>query len=173
MTVLALDLGHATVTDAEHWLAALPPVPGLVACTHLVPGPHARVVLTLTAPTVLDIATLPAPATRSAVPPDGAALAAARAHATGTAGRAVRFPGVQRLTGVLPLADLLAHSAIERVHLLGGGSRPDPGTLVDTRDFVRPQWMDGALTLVATEAPDGRIAPFEVPNPTPCCGGAH
>lgn len=173
MTVLALDLGHATVTDAEHWLATLPPVPGLVACTHLVHGENARVVVTLAAPGPLDPATLPPPAQRHAAPADGAALAAARSHAAGTAGRAVLYPGAQLLVGELTVADLLAHSAIERVKVLGGVALPESGTLVDTRSFVRPQWMDGILTLVATAAPNGRIAPFEVPNPTPCCGGAH
>ncbi len=173
MTVLALDLGHATVTEAEHWLAQLPPVPGLVACTHLVPGDHARVVLTLSAPGPLDLSTLPPATERAAAPADGAALAAAQAHATGASGRAVVFPGSPRLVGQLTVADLLAHSAIDRVRVLGGVAEPDDETLVDTRDFVRPLWMDGALTLVATQAPGGRIAPFEVPNPTPCCGGAH
>ena len=169
MSVLALDLGHATVTDAEHWLAALPPVPGLVACTHLVTGPHARVLVTLAAPGPLDVSTLPPAANRSAAPPDGAALAAAQAHAAGAGGRAVRFPGAERLVGVVSVAELLAHSAISRVKVLGGVAQPEPETLVDTRDFVRPQWMDGRLTLVTMPTPDGHIAPFEVPNPTPCC----
>ncbi len=173
MTVLVLDLGHATVTDAEHWLADLPPVPGLVACTHLVHGENARVVVTLTAPGRLDPATLPAADRPRPAPPDGAALAAAQAHATGTAGRAVLFPGADRLVGEVTVAHLLAHTAIDRVKVLGGVAQPDPDTLVTTRDFVRPQWLDGHLTLVATQAPGGRIAPFEVPNPTPCCGGDH
>jgi hypothetical protein len=172
MTVLALDLGHATVTDAEHWLADVPPVPGLVACTHLVPGEHARVVITLAAPGRVDPATLPPPAQRHAAPADGAALAAAQAHAAGTGGRAVLFPGADRLVGELTVAQVLAHSAIDRVRVLGGVAQPDADTLVLTRDFVRPQWLDGVLTLVATQAPNGRIAPFEVPNPTPCCA-AH
>ncbi len=68
---------------------------------------------------------------------------------------------------------LLDRSAIGAVRVIGGAAViPEPDTLVDTRDFVRPQWMDGVLTLVATPAPGGRIAPFEVPNPTPCCA-AH
>lgn len=83
-------------------------------------------------------------------------------------GRAVRYPGVEALTGTLTVAELLATSAIDRVAVIGGASAT-PETLVDTRDFVRPQWTDGVLTLVCTPAPGGRIAPFEVPNPTPCC----
>jgi hypothetical protein len=175
MTVIGLDLGHRTTVAAEHWLAAMPPVPGLLACTHLVRGARPRVVITLAAPGGLDTATLPPmPDPGHDDGGEGASLAAAADHAAGRAGRAVIFPGVLALTGTLTLADLLSHSAIERVHVLGG-TTPDPApeTLVDTRDFVRPQWMDGRLTLVATPAPAGRIAPFEVPNPTPCCGGSH
>jgi hypothetical protein len=44
-----------------------------------------------------------------------------------------------------------------------------PATEILTRDFVRPQWLDGRLTLITTPAAGDRIAPFEVPNPTPCC----
>jgi hypothetical protein len=81
------------------------------------------------------------------------------------------YPGVKALTGILTIADLLAASAIERVRIIGGAAADvPPDTPVDTRDFVRPQWIAGKLTLVATPAPAGRIAPFEVPNPTPCCG---
>jgi hypothetical protein len=72
------------------------------------------------------------------------------------------------LTGTVTVRDLLANSAIERVTVLGGGPA-EPGQAVVTRDFVRPQWMDGVLTLVTTPAAGGRLAPFEVPNPTPCC----
>ncbi|WP_163506359.1 hypothetical protein [Fodinicola acaciae] len=137
MTVERHDLGHRTVADAEHWLADRPPVPGEIACTHLVRGdaPHVAV-------TIAD------------EPVDG--------------GRAVRFPGVEALTGTLTVADLLEKSAIDQVRVIGGAPAT-PETLVDTRDFVRPLWMDGVLTLVCTPAAGGRIAPFEVPNPTPCC----
>jgi MFS family permease len=61
-------------------------------------------------------------------------------------------------------------SAIERVRVLGA-ERPEPApeTLVETRGFVRPQWLDGRLTLVTTPVGGGLVAPFEVPKPTPCC----
>lgn len=175
MNVLGLDLGHTTTVAAEHWLADLPPVPGLVACTHLVHHGRRRVVITLAAPGGVDASTLPPrPVPGAPHDDDGAALDAARDHAAGRAGRAVIYPGIDALTGILSAADLLAKSAIQRIRLIGG-VRPEvtPDTLVDTRDFVRPQWLDGELTLVATPAPAGRIAPFEVPNPTPCCGGGH
>jgi hypothetical protein len=41
--------------------------------------------------------------------------------------------------------------------------------MVRTRDHVRPEWRDGLLTLIATPTSNGVFAPFEVPNPTPCC----
>jgi hypothetical protein len=83
-------------------------------------------------------------------------------------GRAVRYPGVEALTGTLTVAELLEKSAIDQVKVIGGGPAT-PETPVDTRNFVRPLWMNGVLTLVCTPAPGGVIAPFEVPNPTPCC----
>jgi hypothetical protein len=82
--------------------------------------------------------------------------------------RAVVFPGVDALTGVLTIQAVLDSSAIEHLRVLGGGE-PDPATELDTRDFVRPLWSDGALTLVAQPAAGGRLIPFESPNPTPCC----
>jgi hypothetical protein len=97
-----------------------------------------------------------------------AASAAVADHHAGRAGRAVLFPGVRSLTGTMPVATMLAESAIDEVVVLGGPP-PGPDTLIDTRDFVRPQYRDGRLVLTATPAPGGLIAPFEVPNPTPCC----
>jgi hypothetical protein len=134
MTLTRLDLGHKTIVEAEHWLASQPPVPGRIACTHLVHGSGVVVSLGLW-PEVAE------------------------------GGRAVIYPGVASLRGVMSVADLLEVSAIQRIHMLGGPVEDE----IDTRDFVRPQWMDGQLTLVCTPAPGGRIAPFEVPNPTPCC----
>ncbi|MCU7724293.1 hypothetical protein ODJ79_11255 [Actinoplanes sp. KI2] len=159
VTVLGYDLGHRGTVEAEHWLTSLveSPVPGLVACTHLVHGPAPRVVVTIAGAS-------------PAVSPSGseAATAAVADHLAGRAGRAVLFPGVRELTGTLPVATLLAVSAIDEVVVLGGPPH-GPDTLIDTRDFVRPQYRDGRLVLMATPAPGGLIAPFEVPNPTPCC----
>lgn len=163
MTIVGLDLGHTTVGEAEHWLATLPAVPGLAACTHLVHGERPRVVITIDSPEPLDLPQAGSPA----------AVDAAAAHEQRRSGRAVRYPGIDELTGTVTVAYLLSRSAIEEVRVLGGGGEPSPRTLVDTRDFVRPQWLDGHLVLIATQAAEGRIAPFEVPNPTPCCSDHH
>jgi hypothetical protein len=185
VSVVGLDLGHESVREAEHWLADVPAVlghpAGLVACTHLVPGARPRVVLTLAAPSTIELAALPprpSVARMAVTPPtvpgslrrddptdDGAALRAASEHAARRAGRAVLYPGVRRLVGTVTVADLIARSAIERVVLLGSpDDEPAPDVLVATRGYVRPQWMDGALTLVAVPVPGGRIAPVEAPE---------
>jgi hypothetical protein len=160
--ISGLDRGHATVTEAEHWLretAAGLGLADLVACTHLVHGDQARVAVSLSAS-----GSWPAP-----IAAEVAARVAAL-HESRQGGRAVVYPGVDALVGTLPVAELLALSAIQEVRVLGAPSpEPDPQTLIDTRDFVRPQYADGRLVLMAMPAPEGRIAPFEVPNPTPCC----
>lgn len=164
--------GGPRVRAAEHWLYdlvhQLGRPAGVLACTHLTyrPAPHVAVSLALPDGAVAAgrLADLPP------VAPElhEAAEQAAAQHRAGRAGRAVLFPGVDRLTGTLTVAEVLATSAIDRVTVIGGAP-PEPDTLVETRDFVRPHWRNGALTLIATPAPSGRIAPFEVPNPTPCC----
>ncbi len=160
--IVGISLGHADDTAAEHWLAALPEPP-VVACTHLVREPYPHVAISLALAAGADL------------PPQGeevlrpAAAAAAAAHEARRSGRAVIYPGVERLVGVLSVAQVLQLSAIERVQMLGSATPPAPETPLETGDFVRPQWMQGALTLVATPAVGGRIAPFEVADPTPCC----
>jgi hypothetical protein len=181
-TVLGADAGTATVREAEHVLAALlavfAPSGDVIGCTHLVRDhgrPHVAVSVAGPGLGAAALALLPAgyggAMGELRVGPAELALSAAGAaaeHAARRSGRAVRFPGVDDLVGERTVEDLLAGSAIERVTVLGGPP-PAPGTVIATRDFVRPQWQTGHLTLVATPAPGGRIAPFEVPNPTPCC----
>ncbi|MBB5867066.1 hypothetical protein F4553_000445 [Allocatelliglobosispora scoriae] len=160
--IIGLDLGHATAREAEHWLAELPPVVGLTACTHLVHGgDRPRVIITVDSPEPLTLPQAGSPAA------DEAAIA----HERRRSGRAVRYPGHEELTGTVSVAYLLGRTAIEEVRVLGGGPQPTALTLLETRAFVRPQWLDGHLVLITTRAAGGRIAPFEVPNPTPCCGG--
>jgi hypothetical protein len=181
---IGLSAGHRTAPEAEHWLhdSVLPllgsPDPassvlgnapsGVIACTHLVrtPFPHVAVSLELhPEESPVRLTGLPA------VTPELAEAAgfAADEHAARRSGRAVLFPGVDLLVGTITAGDLLASSAIERITVLGGEPDPPPETLIDTRDFVRPQWLDGKLTLVTAPAGPGHLSPFEVPNPTPCC----
>ncbi|WP_199536789.1 hypothetical protein [Spongiactinospora gelatinilytica] len=164
--MIGLSFGHRTDRDAEHWLRhAVRPLglPGLVACTHLVRRPFPHVAVSLATggepPTGLPV---------TAAELREAAGHAAAEHAARRSGRAVIYPGVERLTGTLTVGEVIALSAIERVTGLGGPP-PEPGTGLETRDFVRPQWMDGLLTLVTVPVAGGRVAPFEVPDPTPCC----
>jgi hypothetical protein len=97
--------------------------------------------------------------------------AAAAQAAVGTSGRAVIFPGVENLVGILGVADVLALSAIEKIEVLGG-EIPNPEGLLETKDFVRPQYRAGQLILTAMPAMGGRLVPFETRTPTPCCA-AH
>ena len=52
------------------------------------------------------------------------ALTAATDRAAGADGRAVRFPGAELLVGTVPVADVLARTAIEEVRVLAGGVLP-------------------------------------------------
>lgn len=82
--------------------------------------------------------------------------------------RAVIYPGVETLVGEVTVAHILAATAIDRVVVMGSSS-PTPDQVVLTRDFVRPLWTNGVLTLTTQPAWDGLLVPFETPNPTPCC----
>ncbi|MFC0505073.1 hypothetical protein [Micromonospora costi] len=166
--ILGLSLGHRTVREAEHWLAAYVVslgLPDLVACTHLVAAPYPHVALSVAVPAATErLAELPA------TPPElrDAADRAAAAHEARRSGRAVRYPGVDRLVGTLTVGEVLAASTIERIVVLGGATAGSD-TPLDTRNFVRPEWRDGELVLMTMPHHTGGLAPFEVPDPTPCC----
>jgi hypothetical protein len=66
---------------------------------------------------------------------------------------------------------VLALSAIDKIEVLGG-EIPHPEALLETTDFVRPQYRAGQLILTAMPAAGGRLVPFETRTPTPCCA-AH
>ena len=155
-TRVGVSLGHRGLAEADHWIQALTPAPAL-ACTHLVRSPFPHVAISLSSGGPVDMPVRLRPA---------AALAAAA-----TTGRAVLFPGAERLTGVLPVGEVLALSAIDRIEVLGGGVA-EPDTLLDTGGFVRPEWRSRELVLVAAPAAGGRLVPFECRHPTPCCA-AH
>ena len=112
---------------------------------------------------------------------DGAYLGAAElqptietmlaAHLRRMSGRAVVFGGSTTIPATSTVGDLLASTAIDHVHVIGGRT-PDPGTTLLTRNFVRPRWGNGDLVLHAQPAFGGVLVPFETPDPTPCCA-AH
>ncbi|QXG74594.1 hypothetical protein KUM42_11915 [Modestobacter sp. L9-4] len=92
--------------------------------------------------------------------------------AAGSAGRAVRFPGQTGVSGLVPVARLLAETAIDRVAGLGGAVADTD--VVDTGDhgFLRPTWSGGELTLLVEPTVGGVLRPFEIEDPHECCGGA-
>jgi hypothetical protein len=180
--VVGVDTGCVELHEADHLvrhLAAELALPGdTVACTHAVRAgarPHLAVSLTLpdqaTAAAVWrrlrasvyglsygDLRSGPGPLA------DGAVHAAAD-----PSGRAVLFPGTHALTGTLTVGRLLALSAVDAVTVLGEPGAPEADTPFDTRNHVRPERRDGRLLLRAAWSAGGVLAPFEVPNPTPCC----
>lgn len=165
MSIVGLSAGHTDERAAEHWLRGFAVPLGVTeAGTHLVRTPYPQVAVSGLLPAGADPALLPV--VSADLRP--AADAAAAAHRARRSGRAVLFAGCDRLVGTLTVADLLAASAIEEVRVLGGPP-PRPDTPVQTRDFVRPHWVDGTLVLMTTPVAGGFLAPFEVPDPTPCC----
>nr|BFE65660.1 hypothetical protein GCM10020063_101860 [Dactylosporangium thailandense] len=82
--------------------------------------------------------------------------------------RQVVFEGHEGLKGTIAVSAIIDGSAIEKVVILGGMTAV-PEMLVDTRDFVRPIWRDGVLTLVTQFGRGGVLVPFEPPNNRPCC----
>lgn len=195
-TVIGVDAGSGNLREADHLIhnlvdrLGLPP--GAVGCTHLIRTGRPHTALSFALPDADsaqeawlrltaslahdDQATVGVALGDRSYGPDELAEGAAQAadeHARRTSGRAVLYPGVQRLTGTVPLRLLLDGTAIERVTVLGtphgAQHQPAPETLVLTRDHVRPSWQDGELVLPLAPAAGGHLAPFEVPNPTPCC----
>lgn len=176
-TILGVDAGSPTAADAEHllrrWADELGADPGTVLCTHAVRlgTPHYAGTLAWTGPlpVIPDAGVALSSGLQGGDPALAAgALHAARERAGRAAGRAVRFPGMELLTGTVPVADVLARTAIERVVVLAGGAL-SPDARLRTRDFVRPEWRDGTLILLVLPAAGGLLAPFEVPDPKPCC----
>jgi hypothetical protein len=153
LAATGVSLGHRELKEADHWILSLDPAP-VLACTHLVREPFAHVAISLT--TTETYATAPPLA------------AGAEAALRGKSGRAVIFPGWDRLAGSMTVGEVLSVSAIDRVEVLGGEPF-DETEILDTQDFVRPQFRNGELVLTIVPAVGGVMRPFEVPNPTPCC----
>lgn len=162
---LTVDPGVRDLRTADHLLqelaAELALPDGVFGCTHLVRGDRPRVALSLAVPSE--------PLLRTAREQLTARGHEVRDGLPDPAGRAVLYPGAAALIGTLTVAELLSRSAIDRVTTLGAPGPPAPGTLLLTRDHVRPQWQHGELVLTTMPAAGGALVPFEVPEPTPCC----
>jgi len=88
-----------------------------------------------------------------------------------TAGRALVFPGQRALAGDLPLADVLARTAIGAV---GGPAGDAPhGALVRCHGYARPRHRDGVLALPVAHDGADVVTAIEVRYSRPCCGEAH
>ncbi|MFE2423132.1 hypothetical protein [Streptomyces hokutonensis] len=151
---------------------ALPP--GTVACTHLIRTDTRRgTAVSLELPDTESATNAWQRLTESEAPQGDqeAAAQAAAEHTARRSGRAVLFPGAEHLTGTVTLSDLLELTAIDEVIVVGAtsGDAPDPATPVHTQNHVRPEWREGRLVLALVPAAGNTLAPFEVPNPTPCC----
>ncbi|MFD7456913.1 MULTISPECIES: hypothetical protein [unclassified Streptomyces] len=159
--VLTVDAGLKDLRAADHLLlelaAELALPEGAFGCTHLLRGDRPRVALSLT--TSVE-------GCRERLIAEGYEV---KGGAPDAVGRAVLYPGAAHLTGTLTVGELLSRSAIDAVTVLGAAGTPDPATPLVTRDHVRPQWLQGRLVLTAMPAAGGRLTPFEVPDPTPCC----
>ncbi|WP_433429565.1 hypothetical protein [Nonomuraea sp. CA-141351] len=177
--ILGIDTGARTVAEAEHLLHTVVRALGLpgdtVGCTHFVPaglaGEEPHVACSLAVPGPVEPPPGPSWAlgdARTGPLAAGAALAAAE-HAARRSGRVVTYPGRDLLAGTVTVGTILGDSAIDRVLLLASPEPPHAGTPVLTSDHVRPVWRDGLMTLLTMPAAGGRLAPAEVPNPTPCC----
>ncbi|WP_182883010.1 hypothetical protein [Microbispora sp. H10949] len=181
--IAGLDNGTRTVAQAEHLLhqvvEALGLSSGVVGCTHFVrTGDLPHVACSLTLAGHLETSRLPEGVSvalgdsRTGPDAEGAAVAAAE-HAARTGGRVVLFPGGDDLPGTLTVGELLDRTAIDRVVVLAQAEPPADDVVLVTNGHVRPVWRDGLMTLLAMPAPGPipgrRIAPAEVPDPTPCC----
>ena len=178
--VIGFAAGHTDRAELEHLLADVVQRygPVVLACTHIVDGRWAgSVQLTGPAPDAARFAdelgvAFAVSASSSEAMGDhtwrsGAEQAADRMR-TRSEGRAVVFAGQDRLVGEVPVDDVPGLCAIDAV--VGIAGTPTAGATLVTREFVRPVLLGGRLVLeVRPIGADGAVAPFEVPNPTPCC----
>lgn len=91
---------------------------------------------------------------------------AAEATAAGDIGRAVVFPGVDELRGEVPVETVGEVSAVQ-VRSMGG--EVAPGTMLVTRNHVRPVREQGRWVLLVQPALGGTLVPFEAPEQHDCC----
>ncbi|MCI3278731.1 hypothetical protein [Streptomyces cylindrosporus] len=192
-SVIGVDAGTVSLREADHLVHRLADELGLpagtFACTHLIrEGERRGTAISFAFEDSGEAEAAWRRLVRLGEPEAGAVLGgrecgpaeavraagtAAGEHAGRRGGRAVLYPGVEHLTGTVTLGELLSLTAIDEATVVGRpstpGQGPDPRTPVHTRDHVRPEWRGGRLVLALVPAAGDTLAPFEVPNPTPCC----
>ena len=153
----------ATTREAEHAFTALScysPRDVVSAATHFSASSRAVLVTVLLAGG--EVAVI-----GSRDPVDSAHVR--RLHTDREGGRLFRYVGSDLLEGVMPVGRLLDGSAIEDVTMIGHREPAPRHTQIDTQAFVRPHLVGGRVQLVVRPAAEGRVVPFEQPQPTPCC----
>ncbi len=140
---VGFDRGDKDVREAEHWFAELlgDRRDRVVACTHLlrVPSPHVAFSIALPRGSRWSCHRSPTAAGRGGPGPGGAPLGPGRPGVRLSRARRPHRRADRRGTTV-PQRD--------RARTVMGGAPATPDTLVETRDYVRPLWMAGRLTLV-------------------------
>lgn len=183
--VLGVSALHTTRGDAEHLLHQLVDLAGtqdVTACTHFVDTPWRHDAISVELPTEGPIgdlfAALPARSAAVLMAADGtrdtgdpqlidAARQADQAHAHRSSGRAVIFPGQYILTGAVPIARVVADTAVEAIESSHGPF--DDDALLITGGFIRPVFSDGQLVILVGHNDPTQLVPWEVPNPRSCC----
>lgn len=97
-----------------------------------------------------------------------AVLVAAQEAVSGSRGRVVSFPGQATVTGTVPVARLVASTAVDAAVGLAGTPVLD-ADVVDTGGWLRPRWNGGRLELLVERAAGGLLRPFEQRAQIPCC----
>ncbi len=97
-----------------------------------------------------------------------AVVVAAREALWGSRGRVASFPGQASVVGTVPVARLLATTALDAVVGLAGTPVLD-ADVVDTGGWVRPRWNGGRLELLVERAAGGVVRPVEQEAQIACC----
>ncbi|MGY2078703.1 hypothetical protein [Modestobacter sp. SYSU DS0657] len=122
-------------------------------------------------PVLAEPTASPAPDGDDDAAPARTALAEA---SSAVAGRAIRFPGADGVRGRVPVAELVAGTAVDAVMAVGATVGPDDVVDAGPNGFLRPQLTGGRMTLLVERAAGGVFTPFERENPHICCeGGDH
>lgn len=92
-------------------------------------------------------------------------------HALRRSGRALVFPGQPVLVRDVPVAAVLAQSAVDAVPSVHGPYADD--AVLRCHGYARPCYRDGRLTLPVAHDDPRLVVAVEVRYCPPCCGGEH